>query len=566
MVTLAKVAVSIHPTPDAIGDGWVAATGELARPAARTYALPRLRRRALPYADGLLTWTAAAVSVVAFGIFLRTLLPSAGFWDTAEAQTVPHTLSIFHPTGFPTYAMLGWLWSQIPLGDVAWRMNALSAVCIAASAGLVVLITGHLVDERNPGLRATAAAIGGAVFAFAEETWAIAVRADVHALNTLFVALLIWLLFCWRAAEWSGARRAGRWLMAAALVFGVALGNHPLVGLMAFGIAAWLFIVDPGLWRRWKLWAGCIGLLLLGLASYLYIPIRALTPPEPPLFYARPNTLDRMRYLIFAEQFHSLFDFSNVLGSIGNKWPDASSVLGRQYLGPGWVLAAIGAATLAVRHLGAFFFLGLIVVADIVYSMNFNDGDINRYYVPALVATAPMIGVAVAMIGGAIARTAAQASRRFAGTASRRRLASTAAVATLSLAMALPVGAVVVNYQPADQSDNRVADQWVESVYRALPQKAVIISWWSYSTPLWYHRWILGERPDVTIIDERNILDDGYGTIDLAISTFLRKAVPVYVVPPDWDRDRLVATFSTEWVPTIPLFSSLLHIKSQPPS
>jgi len=255
-----------------------------------------------------------------------------------------------------------------------------------------------------------------------------------------------------------------------------------------------------------------------------------------------------------------------VLGSIGNKWPDASSVLGRQYLGPGWVLAAIGAATLAVRHLGAFFFLGLIVVADIVYSMNFNDGDINRYYVPALVATAPMIGVAVAMIGGAIARTAAQASRRFAGTASRRRLASTAAVATLSLAMALPVGTVVVNYQPADQSDNRVADQWVESVYRALPQKAVIISWWSYSTPLWYHRWILGERPDVTIIDERNILDDGYGTIDAAISTFLRKAVPVYVVPPDWDRDRLVATFSTEWVPTIPLFSSLLHIKSQPPS
>ena len=40
-------------------------------------------------------------------------------------------------------------------------------------------------------------------------------------------------------------------------------------------------------------------------------------------------------------------------------------------------------------------------------------------------------------------------------------------------------------------------------------ENAVVISWWSYSTPLWYHRWVLGERPDVTIIDERNILDDG---------------------------------------------------------
>ena len=524
-----------------------------------------MRRTALPYAEGLLSWTAAAVSVVAFGIFLRTMLPSTGFWDTAEAQTVPHTLSIFHPTGFPTYAMLGWLWSQIPFGDVAWRMNVLSGVCIALSAGLVVLITGHVIDERHPGLRAAAAAIAGGVFAFAEEAWAVAVRADVHALNTFFVALLIWLLFCWRAAERGGARRAGGWLLAAALVFGIALGNHPLVGLMAFGIAVWLFIVDPGLWRRWRLILGCAGFLLLGLATYLYIPIRALTPPEPPLFYARPDTLDRIRYLIFAEQFHSLFDFSNVIGSIGDKWPDASVVLGRQYLGPGWVLAAVGAATLAVRHLGAFVFLGLIVVADIVYSMNFNDGDINRYYLPALVASAPMIGVAVAMIGGAAARAAAQTSRRFAGIAGRRRLASTAALVTLTLALALPLVTLVVNYQPADQSDNRVADQWVSSAYAQLPQGAVLISWWSYSTPLWYHRWVLGERPDVTIIDERNILDDGYVTIDGAIRRFLGKR-PVYVVPPDWDRDRIVATFPTEWVETLPLFSSLLHIREQPPS
>src|SRR5438552_4000858 len=437
----------------------------------RGVALPRLRRTTLPYADGLLSWTAAAVSVVAFGIFLRTMLPSTGFWDTAEAQTVPHTLSIFHPTGFPTYAMLGWLWSQIPFGDVAWRMNVLSGVCIALSAGLVVLITGHVIDERHPGLRAAAAAIAGGVFAFAEEAWAVAVRADVHALNTFFVALLIWLLFCWRAAERGGARRAGGWLLAAALVFGIALGNHPLVGLMAFGIAGWLFIVDPGLWRRWRLILGCAGFLLLGLATYLYIPIRALTPPEPPLFYARPDTLDRIRYLIFAEQFHSLFDFSNVIGSIGDKWPNASVVLGRQYLAPGWVLAAVGAATLALRHLGAFVFLGLIVVADIVYSMNFNDGDIDRYYLPALVASAPMIGVAVAMIGGAVARAAAQTSRRFAGVAARRWLASTAALVILSLALALPLVTLVVNYQPADQSDNRVADQRGSSVYAQLPSR-----------------------------------------------------------------------------------------------
>ena len=209
-------------------------------------ARPR-RGPSLPYADGLLTWTALAVALVAFAIYLRTMLPADAFWDTAEAQTVPHTLSIFHPTGFPTYAMLGWLWSQIPLGSVAWRMNLLSAVCLALSSGLVVLIAGHLIDERHPGVRAAAAAVAGAVFAFAAESWALAVAADVHALNTFFVALIIWLLFCWRAAEWSEARRPGRWLLAASLTFGIAMGDHPLVGLLAFGIAVWLFLVDPGI-------------------------------------------------------------------------------------------------------------------------------------------------------------------------------------------------------------------------------------------------------------------------------------------------------------------------------
>jgi MFS family permease len=522
-------------------------------------ARPR-RGPSLPYADGLLTWTALAVALVAFAIYLRTMLPADAFWDTAEAQTVPHTLSIFHPTGFPTYAMLGWLWSQIPLGSVAWRMNLLSAVCLALSSGLVVLIAGHLIDERHPGVRAAAAAVAGAVFAFAAESWALAVAADVHALNTFFVALIIWLLFCWRAAEWSEARRPGRWLLAASLTFGIAMGDHPLVGLLAFGIAVWLFLVDPGIWRRWRLIAGCAGLLVLGLATYLYIPVRALTPPEPPLFYARPTTLERMKYLVFAEQFHGLFDFGNLLTTFGPKWAYAAPVLVRQYLGPGWLLVAIGAATVSVRQLSAFVFLGLVVLADVIYSMNFNDGDIARYYLPTLVATAPLIGVAVAMITAYSARAAAEASRRMAGFVGRRRIAVGAGAAVLGVSLLLPLTTLVVNYQPADQSTNRDADRWVASVYQALPPDAVIISWWSYSTPLWYHRWVLGERPDVTIIDERNIIDDGYSTIDGAIRAFEGKR-PLFVLPPEWEVQRVLDLYRTKTVQTYSRYPDIYRIE-----
>jgi hypothetical protein len=169
-----------------------------------------IRRTIVPYSPMGVVLAAGVVTAFAFGIYLRTLMPGAGFWDTAEAQTVPYTLSIFHPTGFPTYTLVGWLWSQIPIGEVAWRMNLLSAVCVALAAGLVTLSTGHLITERHPVVRGATAAVAGGAFAFAAEPWENAVRADVHALNVFFVALVIWLLFSWRAAERAESPRAGR--------------------------------------------------------------------------------------------------------------------------------------------------------------------------------------------------------------------------------------------------------------------------------------------------------------------------------------------------------------------
>ncbi|MDQ6682144.1 MAG: DUF2723 domain-containing protein [Chloroflexota bacterium] len=552
----AKVAVSIQPSPD---------RSARRRPSASR---PRPRHRQperswLPYASPPVAWTAAAVAFFTFGIYLRTLLPGTGFWDTAEAQTVPHTLSIFHPTGFPTYTLIGWLWSQLPIGSVAWRMNLMSAVCLSLTAGLVVAISAHLIGERNRLLVASSAGIAGLAFAFASEPWKNALRADVHALHILLAALIIWLLFCWRDAEVKGGPRAGGWLMAAGLVFGLGMGNHPLIGLMAFGIAFWVVLVAPGIWRRWKLVIACAGLLLVGLAVYLYIPIRALIPPEPPLFYARPTTLEKVKYLVFAEQFKGLFDnFANPFDFFGDKWRKAESVLAAQLIGPGWIVVAMGAATLAVRRLGAFIFLASLVAANVYYSLNFQDGDIDRYYMLSVLVAALLLAVAIASLAVVCARAAAIASRRFATIAGRRTMASVAAVAVLALAALLPAASLVIHYAERDQSAYTDPDRWAKSVYAALPPDAVVISWWSYSTTLWYHRWINGERPDVKIIDERNILDDGYGTIDGAIRAFLGKR-PVFLVAPDWELQRILLFYTTTTVPTYAGYTELLRIEDR---
>jgi hypothetical protein len=501
------------------------------------------------------------VAAFAFGIYLRTLLPGVGFWDTAEAQTVPHTLSIFHPTGFPTYAMLGWAWSHIPIGEVAFRMNLLSAVCVSAAAALVVLIAAQLINERHRLLAAAGAAVGGLTFALADEPWDNALRADVHAVNIPFVGLVILLLLFWRAAEREGSPRAGRWLAAAALTFGVGLGVHPITGLLALGIAPFLFLVDQGFWRQWRLILACAGLLALGIATYLYIPIRAQIAPEPPLFYGRPDTWEGVRYVIFAEQFTGLFsDFRTPLADLDRKWAEARSILGAQFVGPTWLVAAAGAALLALRRMDVFVFFGLAAIGNVFYAVNFRDGDIDRYYLPITLMASVAIGVAVSGLAALCGRAAAEASRRFAAPSARRRLTAIAAATVVALALLMPAGALITFYDVRDRSDDRDAALWVESVYAALPENAVVVSWWSYSTPLWYHRWVLGERPDVKIIDQRNILDDGYGTWDGAIEAYLGER-PVYMVPPHWRMDEILRGWRTETISTYAGYARLLRIE-----
>jgi hypothetical protein len=194
--------------------------------------------------------------------------------------------------------------------------------------------------------------------------------------------------------------------------------------------------------------------------------------------------------------------------------------------------------------------------------MHYNDGDIDRYYMLAVLVGAILIAVAVSAFAAAAARAFAEASHRALGTVGRRRLAVGVGALVLVSAALLPVGSLATLYRERDQSANRDADLWVASVHEALPADAVLISWWSYSTPLWYHRWVLGERPDVKIIDERNILDDGYGTIDRAIETFLGRR-PVYVVPPYWEAQHLTATWEAVTVETYPGYTDLLRIEER---
>ena len=81
------------------------------------------------------------LGVASLSLYVKTLAPTLLTADAAEFQLACHTLGIAHPTGYPLYLMLGWLWSHLVLlGDVAYRINMLSAVFAASAVGLLYVL------------------------------------------------------------------------------------------------------------------------------------------------------------------------------------------------------------------------------------------------------------------------------------------------------------------------------------------------------------------------------------------------------------------------------------------
>ena len=95
----------------------------------------------------------AGVSLFVFVLYLRTLAPtvlpydSPALLDVAMLQMQVCVLGITHPTGYPTYLMLSHLFTYLPLGDCAYRVNLASAA-YAALAVLAVYAAGLLLSRR----------------------------------------------------------------------------------------------------------------------------------------------------------------------------------------------------------------------------------------------------------------------------------------------------------------------------------------------------------------------------------------------------------------------------------
>ena len=501
---------------------------------------------------GIVRWLAPiAAAAVAFVANRLALLPGLGFWDTGELQTVAPLLGTAHPTGYPTYTILGFLANLVlsPFGEPAFRMNLFAAICVAVAAAVTVDLVRALTRSTAVGVAA------GLGMALTTIVWRLGTQAEAHALHLVLVVILVRLLVSWEtmARHQQGgfgyvdpdgsARRADRLLVLASVVYGLAVGNHSLTLLLAAPIGLFVLAVDPGIVRRPGLVAGAT-LALIGtvVLVFLELPLRAGLF-RAPLVYGRPDTWDGFWYVALAEQFRGsvIAPFSDLAGKAAALVDLTVAAFGPLAI----VVPAAFVATVVARPRYALL-SGSAVALTCFFAASYVNADIERYYAVAVLFAWTWLGVLTASAGRAVGRLGRG------GDSLRHHAPSPLVTTLLGLLLVAPTLAdLSPRFVAVDRSGDREAQHWVDQALEVMAPDAIVVSWWSYSTALWYAQLVAGGRPDIDIIDDRTRLDRNLGDLPAVIDANLPTR-PVYVIRADpAEIAALTARYRLEYEPVL---------------
>jgi hypothetical protein len=439
-----------------------------------------------------------AVVAIALTAYLTTLAPSITWAhngaDGGDLIAAVVTQGVPHPTGYPTYLLLGRLFLLVPWGGQAWRLNFMSAVFAALTAGLlylIVLSTFRLFGDGQIALPDRLLAAASALaFAFSPLLWSQALISEVYTLNVFFVALTVALVLRWME------QGKGRFLGAAAFVYGLGLGNHLTLALLGPAIAL-LLVLRPrrpsdGIQQPLVL----VAAFLLGLSVYAMIPLRA--HHHPPINWGDARTLDRFLWLV-SGRLYRRYLFSLPLRYLPSRISAWAGLLVRQFGWWGLFLGLVGVWSLWKKARDLAVFCAAVLLGYSVYAIAYDTTDSHVYLIPVFLVFALWLAWGLEHLVTELQRLLASVGSGLFGTLPR------------CLVLVIPLLSLLLNFSSLDLSSDHEARDYGLGVLETVEPAAIVITQTDAHTfTLNYFRYAEKRRLDVALMDGQLLYHDWY--------------------------------------------------------
>jgi hypothetical protein len=449
----------------------------------------------------------AAVWMASFTLYLMTLAPTLTWGandigtDGPELLAAADTLGIPHPPGYPTYMLLLKSFATIvPIGDFAYRGNLFSAVMASTAVvfvfALVLRLTTHVATDSSRLLKTSGASIAALMFAATPLLWSHATMTEVYSLNAVFLGALL-LVACSIAMNSPDEQDSHNIRFRLALfgfLFGLGLGNHLTLLIVTAPVIAWLAFTLG--WRRiaspWL-----TGAFVLGLAIYLYVPIRAMQ--NPPINWGNADNFGGILWLVTGRAYSDYFGISPAF--LPGRLMAWAHLLFVQFNPLGLFFGIMGARTLFVRQRGLFFATLASILLLTTHSIQFHSIDSQVLMIPVLMLVSIWAGVGFVSVASGIESWLTDLSRlrRFSGI--RFATAHMALPLFMIAFLSIPIASVALNYDSMDLSDDTRAYDYASDVLDSVPDGSVVFSLLEGRVfSIWYMRFVEEKHRDVTPI------------------------------------------------------------------
>lgn len=450
-------------------------------------------------------------AVLAFIVYLFTIAPSVVQIDSGELAAVQATLGIAHPTGYPLFTIVGYIFSLIPLQFTKiFQLNLLATIYCSTAVGVFTYTVKLCLDnvalfsskqqlktetskskkkkkqkaEKEKPLneiseitRIISAVFGGLALAFSNTFWFQSTSVEVYSLHLLLITIIILMLIKAYIFSFKGDE-IKPWLIFA-VVLALGFTNHMTTLLILPGTAYIYFL-------RYKINQASLKRVLIMilifipvlLIIYSYLPIRA--SQNPMINWGNPIDLERILRHISGKQYQVwLFSSMEAAKKQFVYFIEALPLEFHFTL----IIAVVGLFTSFIKAKKLFLFLIITFFATVLYSINYDIHDIDAYFLLAFLMIAFF-----SAFGTVKLFTMKGASDR---------------VVILILGIILAIQ-FYFNLDKVNQSNVYTFEDYTKALVGSVSEDAIIFSyqWDFFISESYYYQFVENYRTDVKIVDK----------------------------------------------------------------
>jgi hypothetical protein len=449
-------------------------------------------------------------AIICLVLYVLTLQPGVTFMDSGELGGAIYTFGIPHPTGYPLYLLIGYIVSNLPIGDSPiYRLNLLSALFSSAAVfvfyfvfyNFITIFTSAkpAVKEKQKDKKELKSAVpideaGISLIAFfsalilgvSKTFWGSATFIEVYPLHELFFALII--LICFKIYI-NFAKPEKKYFIYLFLVLGLSFANHMTTVLILPAIVYLLFLQKGKSQTAGKMINSSLVFIIPGLLLYALLVIRASA--QPFFNWSDPQNLPNLWHHVTGG------DYSQMMFSGGSAFINNIKLFGTGFINEFAIAASLlglFGLFLSYKTQKQLFTFGVILMlSSLLYALNYSIRDIEVYFIQFNLTLALFIAVGIYSLSAKLSPANPKGA-------------------------IIAAGAVLVlfggyyNYSANNNSSNFAVEDYTMASLNSTEQNAVYFTYeWGFTYPAaLYYQQAENKRLDVKVFNAKFLSGNWY--------------------------------------------------------